>query len=330
MQPADWPKVWSSRQWRTGAEVWVRRELARRGMAVTGEVTQPRIRFWSTQLVFPTDHGPVWFKENNPGQRFEAAVLATLAELAPTQVVAPLATDPERGWLLTTDHGNTVAAMQSPDEAMWTQVLGEYADLQQRVARHGEALQNAGLERLTPDVAVTRLEQVLAEITGLADKDPLHLSQGAAQRVARQLPRLRAAADSLAAGPVPMSLEHNDLHPGNAFVPRPGESQVRFFDFGDAIWGHPFSSLYVAISVMGEQWGTTTDDPRIQRAVAAYLEAWDGFGDHTQLRRLADLAVQLAPIQRFWSWYRLLRWTSGPAVAHYAPYAMRWLDELSA
>ena len=101
--------LWAGKTWRAEAERWIEVALRERGIAVTGAIDQPRIRPWSTLLTVPTDAGLVWFKENCPGQAFEAPLLAVLADVVPDAVAAPLAVEPARGWLLTADSGTTLA-----------------------------------------------------------------------------------------------------------------------------------------------------------------------------------------------------------------------------
>ena len=62
-------------------------------------------RFWSVVLTVETDAGRLWFKENNPGQRFEARLAGELAELAPGAVLTPIAADVARDRMLTVDAG---------------------------------------------------------------------------------------------------------------------------------------------------------------------------------------------------------------------------------
>ena len=61
-------EVWSTSEWRQQAEQWIDAVLEALGVVRLGPAEQPRIRFWSTQLTVPTDHGTLWFKENNLGQ----------------------------------------------------------------------------------------------------------------------------------------------------------------------------------------------------------------------------------------------------------------------
>src|SRR5262245_10787539 len=72
---------------------------------VSGEIEQPHIRPWSTVLRVPTAAGAVWFKAALPGLDHDAGVTAVLARLRPDVVLAPLALDLERGWMLLPDGG---------------------------------------------------------------------------------------------------------------------------------------------------------------------------------------------------------------------------------
>ena len=101
-------EVVSAPAWRAEAEDWVRAQVAESGGRVVGDITQPRVRPWSTQLVVPTDAGRLWFKANCPALAFEPAVHRTLARLDPGEVDEPVAVDAERGWMLTRDRGTTL------------------------------------------------------------------------------------------------------------------------------------------------------------------------------------------------------------------------------
>ncbi|MGH3446308.1 MAG: hypothetical protein ACRDQA_01515 [Nocardioidaceae bacterium] len=324
--------MWSGRAWRNDAEDWVRTTLDAQGINVTGPIEQPRVRPWSTQLTVPTDQGLVWFKENNPGQRAEAAIVQVLATVVPDHVVVPLAVEPERGWLLTPDHGATLRSLESTDEGLWTRVLTEYADLQRRLVPHEGELVAAGLERLTPQMCPAYVAEQVQTWERLPAQDPLHLDSTAAAELRASLPRLRQAADELAGGPVPMSLDHNDLHHNNAFAPTQDETglPLRFFDFGDAVWAHPFSSLRVTLNVVTKEWHAAATDPRVRRLTDSYLEVWSDLADLTDLRRLLDLALEFAPIHRAESWRRLLAYADEATLAEFGSAPLTWLWQITA
>lgn len=46
--------AWLHERWRVEVHSWIRDTLADRGAAVTGEITQPHVRPWSTALRVPT------------------------------------------------------------------------------------------------------------------------------------------------------------------------------------------------------------------------------------------------------------------------------------
>ncbi len=71
---------------------------------------------------------------------------------------------------------------------------------------------------------------------------------------------------------MPLALDHNDLHDNNAFVSTGAEATLRFFDFGDALWAHPFGSMLVVLNVVTDPDGLDLDAARIAWLLDAYLE----------------------------------------------------------
>lgn len=306
----DLPATWTGTAWRAEAESWIRDRLATAGIAVTGPIEQPRVRPWSTQLVVPTDRGRHWFKENNPAMTFEAALVARLAELVPGRVLEPVAVAADRGWLLVPDGGRTVRETGAADEAAFVRILTEYAELQRELAGHGADLVGTGLPALEPDRTADHVAGQVAELAALPAEHPLHAGAELLARSVAYSPVLTAAADRLAETPIPSSLQHNDLHQNNAFAAEPGRP-LRFFDFGDAVWGHPFCVLHVTLVVLAQEWSCPAwtengADPRLDRLVDAYLECWSDLAPLAELRRLVEPALVIGRLHRYNSWHRLL------------------------
>ncbi|BBE21177.1 hypothetical protein MN0502_00600 [Arthrobacter sp. MN05-02] len=322
-------EVWASPEWRQQAEQWIDLVLENLGVSRLGPAEQPRIRFWSTQLTVPTDHGTLWFKENNLGQLAEASLLSLLGELAPDHVAAPLAVEPSRGWMLTADHGATLDTLGSDDPCVWARITGDFADLQQLVAPHGERLSQAGLVLMNPEVAANFVENQLLLHTGLPAGHPLYLSAEEADGVVGRLPAIHSAVEVLRSVAVPLSLDHNDLHPRNCFLPGTSTGPLRFFDFADSYWAHPFSALLVPLTRMREQWRAAPDDPRIQAVVTAYLERWTGYAPLPELRAAVEPALALAGVHRYGSWLRLLVYADDDSMRTYAPAALHYLRTLT-
>ena len=300
--------VWSSPAWRSEVESWLTDVLGAAGHGLTGPVVQPRIRPWSTQLIVPTSAGRMWFKENAPGLAFEARLLAVLATLAPDQVVVPWAVEPTRGWVLSPDAGPTLATLERADEATWVQVLQEYAALQRRLAPHAADVIGSGVPVLRPAEAGRWVHAYAEGLAALPESDPGRITTEDLADVVARLPRLDQAAGALEGGPVQLSLEHNDLHTNNTFIPTAG-SRLRFFDFGDALWAHPFTSLWLVLRTVADDWGVDDHDPSLQRLADAYLEGWSESAPLAELRELGSAAATFGPVHRVHAWVRALSTT---------------------
>lgn len=302
-EPVDLAAWWSSYPWHREVRAWIADRLAERGIRQTGPPRQSLIRFWSTTLAIPTDAGTVWFKENNPGQRFEATLVATLADLVPDNVLTPLAVDHERGWLLAPD-GGPVLADTRPDRRVWPEILAAYGRFQRRLEGHGERILAAGVSAAPAGGSAAYAAERLAQLAALPPADPRGLGTVARERWRAGLPGLAAAAAELAASGIRDSLQHNDFHSYNVFAPTDGK--MRFFDFGDALWTHPFAVVMVPRGAMARLLRVAPDDPLVRRAEDAYLENWSDVAPSSALRALLPAADRLAGLHRAISWRRLL------------------------
>lgn len=302
--------TWSGAAWRAEVTAWLACVLP--PDRVSGEIDQPRVRPWSTQLRIPTSAGLMWFKENAPGLRFEANLLRVLGELVPDAVVVPRAVHEARGWLLSPDCGPTLADAGRTDAPTWVAVLRAYANLQRRVADGRSEVLAAGVPEMGPAAVLAWAGAHAGALSRRPIGDPRRLHPDDLRRLMATIQRWAAAAVELATGPIPLSLEHNDLHTGNAFAPQSGQP-LRFFDFGDALWAHPFSSLRIPLATVAQQWQVEPTDRAVSRLRTAYLASWTDLASPRELQRLADLAVGLSPLHRAHAWARCL----GEAPADY-------------
>lgn len=318
---------WAGSAWRAEVERWIRETLDGLGIAVTGPIAQPRVSPWSTQLTVETDCGLLWLKENCPGQAFEARLLELLAALVPDAVVAPLAIDAERGWFLTPDHGPTLSD-RAGDVDLWGEVVSQWADVQRRLLPHLDSLVRAGLTVMAPAGAGAYAARRIGALDALPPDDPAHLAEEDAGRLRALLPEIERWGAALTEGPVPLGLDHNDLHANNAFVPRAGETHLRFFDLGDALVSHPFCSLLVPLNVLSYALEAEPDDPRLWRVVDAYLAVWSDVADPGTLRALVTPALRLARLGRHESWRRVLTTVSEEERAEHGRLEPLWLTML--
>jgi hypothetical protein len=168
---------------------------------VTGELTQPHVRPWSTVLRVPTPDGDVWFKAGRPAFAHEARVLAILAPLA-SQLLPVVIASTDDGWLLLADAGDR-AREHTLD---WPALLREYAALQVASAPYVERLLAAGAYDKRPERVNEAAERLAAWL-------PAGLGRGL-----RRLPFVRQRMQRLAASRLPPTVDHRDLHDGNVFA----------------------------------------------------------------------------------------------------------------
>ena len=146
---------------------------------VTGEIEQTHVRPWSTVFRVPTDRGDAYFKAALPDFGHDAVVTSTLARLRPELVMAPLAVELDREWMLLPDGGERLRELFEREHhpRPWEEILPAYADLQLASAPELDDLVAQGVHDL-------RLDRI----------------------------------PELAAFGIPETIQHDDLHDGNVFA----------------------------------------------------------------------------------------------------------------
>ncbi|MEO3938454.1 phosphotransferase [Dermatophilaceae bacterium Soc4.6] len=310
--------VWSTPQWREQSTAWADDALAAHGIRRTGETQQPHLRPWSTVLRLPTTAGSVWLKAPGPATVAEVSLVPVLSRRAGDRVLIPYAVDVPRGWLLLPD-GGAVLATNTPEALeVWNHALRGYAELQLQVVPHVDELLAAG----APDHRPARLPQLLDEV--VAEARP-HARTEQERAVVEAAAGRRGLVEDLAGllerEPHHSSVQHDDLHRDNVF-----RSGARVFDWGDAVVGHPFSSLLVALRDTAEPLGVGLEDPRVVAARDAYLEAYGGptAANLTALSAARTLGV----LSRAASWLRVLGSVSTQEAREVREAPIRWLGML--
>jgi hypothetical protein len=323
---------WLDPQWREAALDWVSARLGEQARAVVGEVEQPHVYPWSTVLRVPTAEGPVWFKANARGTAYEVPLLTALGSWCPDRVLVPLAADADRGWLLLPDGGTTLRASQGglTDLAHWEKVLVEYAELQRRLAPRAAEMVALGVPDLRPAVLPAHLADLLADEPALIVGEPDGMTSADLARLRSEQDRFAQLCDELAATGVPSSLQHDDLHDANIFVPYDGVGPYRVFDWGDASVAHPFTTLLVTLRVVAHFGKLANGAPELFRLRDAYIEPWTGEHDRSTLLEACRLALLTGPLGRALSYRRSLLDATPSARARYGEGVPGWLVDLGA
>ncbi len=270
---------WARTGWAADVRDWIHGETKRLGHVLVGI---EQVKHWSISSVLRVrTNGPtMYFKVPARLPLFveEGIVTARLAERFPGYVPAPLAVEPERGWLLLPEF----------DELFdWNAPLGTRTDALRRFAglqRRSAALTD---ELLADGCLDRRLEVLEAQIHPLLH-DPVATARFTVDETVelrRLEPALKQLCRRLDALGLPATLLHGDLHMLN--VARLNGELV-YFDWTDACISHPFLDL---ISL---QW----EPDETSRAVLlnAYLEGWDGEAEPEVLQEAVELAAVVRPL----------------------------------
>jgi hypothetical protein len=302
-------EVWSSQVWREQAIAWLDEALAAAGIDRTGEVEQPHLRPWATALRAPTTQGPVWLKAAAPGTAFEVELLELLHAVCPEHVLNPVATDPGRGWMLLPDGGAPLGECLSGTElvdAMASAVLPQYGELQRALWPHTERLLAIGVADMSPAAMPGRFHEALERVKEHVARRRDPAEEASLGKIAALEEDVEAWCERLGSLPGPPTLDHNDLHSWNVFLDSTG--QARFYDWGDSVVAHPFSSMLVALEfVKSRVLAVEADDPQILRLRDAYLEVYGDLAPHAELVETLELACRVGKIARTLVWDRAVR-----------------------
>lgn len=299
----------SSTQWTDPATVdaahaWLRETAAAAGHRVSGGITQPHLRPWSTVFRAPTESGDVYLKLCGPSQAHEPALTTLLAAVRSDVVPRILGVHPRQPWMLLADGGAKLRdVLDGPSRlGVWAEVLPPYAELQRALLGRADAIRATG----TPDHGLDRLIDDFRSV--LDDERVLAPSVTTFDRAARAkllslLPDIERQAGELRSTGIGSTAQHDDLHDANVLV-RDGHALI--FDWGDASLTHPFLSLGVLLEFSAERAGVDADHPSIARLRDSYLEPWTTLLPSVALIEAAGLGRRLATLTRALSWHRVV------------------------
>jgi hypothetical protein len=322
------PSAWHDPVWLAEFHGWAASELAAHAYRITGAPEQLHIRPWSTVVRLATDRGPVWAKAMRPSTAHEARLLPALVAWGVRAIVAPLAVDAGRGWMLLEDGGTTLRQSGDPGLAAWEPVLTTYAEVQRSLESRADELLALGVPDGRPPSLPATLDALLDDdqwwrLVGTAEA---RASEAARERLRELGARIATRAADLDATGVAPTLQHDDLHDANVFVRPAG---IRFFDWGDAVVAHPFASMLTTLGSIAHRLDTSVDDPRLDRLREVYLEAWTDRLPRAALAEALELALDLGRIGKAAAWARALGGLEPAEMDGHGDAPALWLTDLA-
>lgn len=312
--------------WLPAATEWIRAELGKQGIRVTGAIEQPHVRHWSTVLRVPTTAGSVYFKACAPVLAREPELVQVIAAWQPDLFLPLYAVDMTRGWMLMPDGGERLRSVIQADRDLghWRNLLPRYGQLQIDSAHRADALLAAG----ALDRRLANLPELYKDLISDAALLRLDLPDGITSAEHTQLrrlaPQVAEMCRTLAAYAVPEALDHSDFHDGNIFY---RDGRYIIFDWGDACITHPFCSLNVVLVSIENTLGLEPHVAQVQELVDGYLEPWARFESRDNLRRALKLAGRVGMINRALTWHRVLSGADDNTRMEYAIAIPEWLRE---
>jgi hypothetical protein len=299
---------------------------------VTGEITQPHIRPWSTAFRIPTDSGVAWCKASGQGPAYEGSLLDAFDRWAVRGALLPLATDPGRALILTPDGGPTMRHTRPDgngdhDLAAWARILRGYAHLQRSTEDRAGELVALGVPDMRPEHLVAVVEGFVADdgIWARADAEDRDAARAARRRLPSLLPVISGLVEELAAVGIAATIQHDDLHGGNILV---GPAGDRVFDWGDASLAHPFTTMTTTLNSIEYRTGLDQHGPELRRLRDTYLEAWTDVAPLTPLVAAEGRSRVLGAISRAASWERSFEGVPPDQLGGDGGSTAAWLAEL--
>jgi len=286
---------WQRAGWFGAATAWIEEQVRLVGRTLCAPVEQVRVQGTTCVLHGRATGGDVYFKVAAalPLWADEPALTEGLARLYPEHVVGPLARAPEQRWMLLDDLGAPLGT--TPEVAVWTRWLRQFAALQQHSASRVDELLALGcVDRRVPQLA-GQIAPFLNDASALAGLEAQERDQ-----LRRWGPWLEEMCAQLTASALPPTLVHGDLHPGNIV---PVAQSFRFFDWTDGCVACPLFDLVTvqdaAEAIVGTAaWASLRE---------SYLALWTAYERLDRLRALWVLAEPLGYLHDALSYHQVVQ-----------------------
>ena len=154
-----------------------------------------------------------------------------------------------------------------------------------------------------------RFDSLVERYAALDPTHPSHLASELLPKYFAARSTVIDAAAALAQSPLPVTVNHGDLHPGNVLVVDGG---LRLFDFGDAQWAAAPEVLWPLWA-----WLTHRTDQPWRTVFTAYAEVWSDLVSTDEFDGLMAAAMVTLPVNRSQTWWSATRQATDAELAEW-------------
>ena len=296
---------WSIPGWLEEASAWIRAQLTRNNLQLTGAIQQPHIRPWSTVLTAPTEDGVCYFKATAPYLSYEPALTDFLFRTRPDISPHLLATDAKRGWMLMRDSGTPLRTFIKAEKSIerWRAIMPLYVGLQKEMAARADEILALGILDRRLAVLPAQFTRLVADEASMLVDEPESITADEYRRLKDAVGEFEQMCRELDSFGIPPTLHHDDFHDGNLFIQG---GRVIFTDWGESAVTHPFFTLVVMLRGAENSLDLKPEAPELAQMRDWYLTQWTDYAPLAELQPVVKLAQRIGLVNRALTWQRVI------------------------
>jgi len=253
---------------------WLRAVCDKNHIQITGDITQLKNAYVSTVFRIPTNMGDIYMKI--PGKFFITELLFTqgLKKLQIADLPHWIDYDIEMNVILMKDMGGHDLPNESGAETL-REVILHFAKIQKDSIPHMPP--DFFHYDNTVDTMLGRLDAFPEKAFEILSGTKYELTQNELKRLQSQVLTTVSMLKSINAVPIPNTIHHGDVRPGNIRVI--GGNHM-FYDWAWGAVSHPFIDIVSFLHIIRR----TLDEPAQETLIDAYLQQWQNYDTYDQLR----------------------------------------------
>lgn len=290
---------WTQPGWFARTRQWITSALGTYAHGETLNLEQ-LITWQRSCVVRIEDQQQRWyFKQSSTALAHEGALTDLLSGIDDRFAPRVLATDRSARRFVMAELNGVPLEEHTEDLAPWVATVDLLAEVQRRTGEVAQRILGLGCpHRPTQDIE-TNAAALLADLDVIADRSGERVTATHVERLRERWPEMMADVHYLAADPIPLRIDHGDLHGLNVLI---DGTRPRIFDWSDAAWRHPFLGMSMLLFSVAKVL-PDPEDARLQMR-DRYLSRWTDYASTPKLEASFEAAMRIAPLVRALFYYQ--------------------------